>query len=886
MVTLPAFSLGRSDDYSLARPLHFVSHENYDGHNHGHRQHPNPPSHELPASLLTDEARDMAQRAADTASIPQKRLVIPDPVAFRYLGDDPIVNIIESCTTLEGYELYLVEQWACSRKSASTVIASYTGDAKSTVVVGVISVPADEASWSLRLKMFFREVQQFQARPRETSLGDLITTNLSSFPSTLTPILVPDGDIRSYQKMFIVNENLKRLGCSGRAGLTLDEPAPAVQAKFCSMYRVHEQINFMEAAIELVRLCQMALVVFGQLNPIFSDGLLCDITEVAISNWWADIGVEYYNMEPSDGILGPMTISALLGLLMGARNRLNSFGAAVSKDAFDIENTMRGVSHFQKCQKMERTGLLDRQTLLKLQSATAKAAANEGWAVQRAVKSTVAEIGGKRGELVMGIVSRDKGGISEVETLDIEKFIGFAYGELPKWLWHGKARRSATESSHEKHAEIGSALMAAKEQQEIFQMASQRSSSIPISDYADSNNGKEELHGVPSQTAISGPFLTTSISQENANEKGEKKTRFRSVTERMSDARSGLGRIKDAVGGSRRVPKPGRDDYCDVPSSPVVYYATGPNGGPIKAYNWNRPPESCPTPSHQEKDLEQTTIQLPLHNDSDAPPDKVLGGTYSESLPGDVDARDIKGSPYLLASTTGVRDIHEQWLGEDEAVNLCMKRLQRRRSFHTTKEWPPLHDARWPRRASFSDAANAVLRWEDIAPMVDIFHPSSQAFSLFELAQVFYGNVQSIKRDLEPWAQDQFVAFGNLEDTFIHKDQDLRVLRDRLVEAHENMALSTSSLMTKERSTLSEEIKELETLFARLDYEVQGLAGKVADVEDGVEVFERQVNRLEEKAEELRTQLETESWIHWLVRTVTGIGTGPNILQEVDRRMT
>ncbi|KAL1894060.1 hypothetical protein Cpir12675_003844 [Ceratocystis pirilliformis] len=827
----------------------------------------------------------MAQRVTEAASVPQKRLVIPDPVALRYLGEDPLVHIVESRTTLEGYELYLVEQWACSRKSASTVIASYTGDAKSTIVVGVISVPEDQTFWSLRLKMFFREVQQHHARPRDTPLGDLITTNLSSFPSALTTILVPNGDIKSYQKMFIVNENLKRLGCSGRAGLTLDEPAPAAQAKFCSMYRVHEQINFLEAAIELVRLCQMALIVFGQLNTIFSDGLLCDMTEAAISNWWTDIGVEYYNMEPSDGILGPMTVSALLGLLMGARNRLNSYGAAVSKDAFEIESTMRGVSHFQKYQKMERTGVLDRETLLKLQSATAKAAANEGWAVQRAVKSTVAEIGGKRGELVMGIVSgRDKGGISEVETLDIEKFVGYAYGELPKWLWQGKTRRSTAESSHEKHTEIGSALMAAKEQQEILSMATQRASSIPVSEYADSNNGKEDLYGVPPQSTMSGTFLTSTISQDSPIDKGEKKTRFKSVTERMSDARSGLGRIKDAVGGSRRVAKSGRDDCSDVPSSPMAYHATGTNG-PFKTSAWNKTPEFYAAHSHREKDLERMTSHMPIHIGAEATPDKALSAGFSESLPGDSsDAKDSKDPMFIATSLTGINDARDHWLAEDEPVNLCMQRLQRRYSFHSTQERPAYNDARWSRRASFSDAADAVLRWEEIVPMFDVFHTSAQEFSLFELARVFCSDAQKIKYDLEPWAQQQFAALGNVEERFIRENQEILALHNRVSDGYDNMALSSGEIMAKQRTAFTEEIKEIETLFARLDYEIQGLTGKVADVEEGVEVFERQVSRLEEKAEELRIQLETESWIHWLVRTVTGIGTGPNILQAVDQK--
>ena len=59
---------------------------------------------------------------------------------------------------------------------------------------------------------------------------------------------------------------------------------------------------------------------------------------------------------------------------------------------------------------------------------------------------------------------------------------------------------------------------------------------------------------------------------------------------------------------------------------------------------------------------------------------------------------------------------------------------------------------------------------------------------------------------------------------------------------------------------------------------------KVGDVEDGVLNFELQVQEVEKRADELRSQLETESWLHWFVRTLTGVGTGPQILRESRRQ--
>jgi hypothetical protein len=372
-----------------------------------------------------------------------QRLVFSDPVAFRYLEEDPATVVLERRRRLQGYQIYLVEQWACSRTHPTFIIATYTGDISHSILVGVLSVPRDESTWSSRLKVYFKAMSEYHAREKETSLGTLMVTNLSGFPSSLTVISVPDGDVRKHRDDFIVNEDLKRLGCAGRAGLNLQTPQPSTIAKFHHLYRTSESVPLYTAVMDLVKLCQVSLSLYGKLAPAYADGLLCDITEKSINDWWSDIGTFVYNIEPSDGILGPSTVSALVGLLMGAYNRLKAFGAPVGKDVFDIPSTKRAISHFQKSQRMDRSRRLDRQTLMKLHKVTAKAASGEGWTVPKAVKSTVAELSGKGGEMVMGIVGgREKAGIAEVETLDIERLSQLVTGSKARWLWQGKAARS------------------------------------------------------------------------------------------------------------------------------------------------------------------------------------------------------------------------------------------------------------------------------------------------------------------------------------------------------------------------------------------------------------------------------------------------------------
>ncbi|KAJ5543463.1 hypothetical protein N7535_005887 [Penicillium sp. DV-2018c] len=456
-----------------------------------------------------------------------QRLVFTDAVAFRYLEEDPSTVVLQRRETLQGYEIYVVEQWACSRVHPTFIITTYTGDPSHTVVVGVLSVPTNEGSWSPRLRMYFDGMKQCHAKRKETPLGTIMVTDLGSFPSALSLIPIPDGDVRKHREDFFVNEDLKRLGCAGRAGLKLQPPSAATKAKFHQLYRTSEIVPLYIAVMELVKQCQIALMVFDKLAPEYVDGLLCDVTEAAINDWWTDIGTDLYNIEPSDSGLGPTSVAALLGTLLGARNRLHAYGAPVGKDAFDIPNLKRGIGSFQKSQKMKRTRRLDRHTLDRLHRATAKAANAEGWT--DAVKSTMAELSGQGGEMVMGMVrGRDKGGIADIETLDLDTFVQCCNGERAKYLWLGKPRKSGFEDGFSRgHLPE---MMLPTDEQGGYAWASRKKHSA------------EDMHVERTSSGLDRSWKMPEAAVE------EKDNRKRGVSGRVSDARAGLGRFKDAVG--------------------------------------------------------------------------------------------------------------------------------------------------------------------------------------------------------------------------------------------------------------------------------------------------------------------------------------------------
>ncbi|KAI1378765.1 hypothetical protein F4677DRAFT_378575 [Hypoxylon crocopeplum] len=844
--------------------------------------------------------------APTPSPVPQRRhVVIPDPVAFRYLEEDPCVTVVERRQELQGYELYLVEQWACSRRSPTLVIVTYTGDEKHFVVVGVLAVPADEKAWSSKLRLYFNVIQQYHARPKDTNLGELIVTNLSNFPSALTVIPVPDGDIKQHRNEFIVNEDLKRLGCSGRSGMTLSEPTGAARAKFYQLYKTTDKIPFSDAVIELVKLCQVALLLFGKLEHVYIDGLLCDITENAIGDWWTEFGAEYYNMEPTDGVLGPTTVVALLGLLMGARNRLSYFGAPVPKDVFEISTMKRGIAYFQKYQKLDRTYQLDRQTMHKLHAATAKAAAGEGWGVQKAVKSTVTEIGGKRGEIVLGMVSgRDKGGIGDIETLDLDRFISLASGERAKWLWLGKPKRS-TADNHERPSmtDRGNILFGKEELSSQLKKAH----TVPLEEVTETRR-REDTPGVYSTPA---PGSAVSI-VDGPGEKDALRRGFKSVAR---DARSGLGRIKDAVysGGGLRshTSRPSKDESSETTisgprssvltdSSAGIVASPSPGPGQVgRAFTWRNKPEEYLNGVRREREIESAPALVAVLGSEGA-----LTSREPRSIPyasGDLQ-KPINGEIKRIPNGVGMRnevaaavessaadsviaenDLQGPFIDAEQQFSTVLSSLYRRHSIggSRARERSSLNEDRWARRLSFGDAEEAVLRWEEVTDLenedLEKMIMSDKHSYLTELARSLYVNILDVKQSIEPWVDAKIKSIEDMDDHYARQQEELQALYYQNTDEYHNAKQNSQETIAEQRAHITEALKEVEIQAAKLEYEINALVSRVQDVEDGVSQFEVQVDDVEHRADELKKHLETESWLHWAVRTLTGIGTGPNI---------
>lgn len=810
--------------------------------------------------------------------------------------------MLERRAKLDGYEVYIVEQWACSRVDPTFVITTFTGMPHQTVIVGVLSVPTSDNEWSPRLRVYLKAISKFHARRKETPLGILMVTNLSGFPSALNVIAVPKGDVRSHREDFIVNEDLKRLGCSGRAGMSLTSPVGATETKFLQLYRTSESIPLRSAVIELIKLCQVALVMFTKLAPEYADGLLCDVTERAINDWWTEVGMDYFNVEPSDGILGPTTVAALLGMLLGSRNRLNAYGAPVSKDVFDLKATKRGIAYFQKSLKIPKTRRLDRQTLSRLHRATSKAANSEGWAVPRAVKSTVAELSGKGGEMVMGMVgARDRAGIAEVETLDIGNFVQAVSGERCKWLWHGKPRKGHS-------GDLVGALTG--EDEMVF-------SRDEAGGYMWSSRKRDSVaeQGSATRGSLDHLYLQPSQGSQNSLETLEKDQAFRknvlkSVTGKMSDARSGLGRFKDAVGipGLRgHHHKDSRDDSIPSHAAAKGRYSQGhtdrstpqqsPKNGTCPRAETKAPRRSGDYASHDVVLLSPVTHGLP-RSDTELSRNSIpYGDTDVGEIP---DVQPNTSSNQAHVSNTGQQDPdHEasntrdkilknnlqtvrrsDVRGNRDAVNLlaqssllAMRSTQSlcQISQEATFDNPR---TRWPRHLSFSVMDDVVLEIGENTHLAgsanDLTQPelaSSNELYLSLKAGSMFTKLQQLELRDRFWVGYGVRLIEDLNQSTTRDQQDLDTTYHQKFGEQVDLEKATMKLVTEERAKLAEALKDIELLGAKLEYELNELRSKVEDVEDGVTEFNRQVQELEIRARALKNEERVvEGWSTWLFK--------------------
>ncbi|CAI2162618.1 6976_t:CDS:10 [Funneliformis geosporum] len=341
-------------------------------------------------------------------------------------GDGVQVNEEE---ILEGYQLYIVEQWACDiiQRPYNTVIV-FTGDPTHQVKACVINIEDKIDPYPAQLTNLFNTLEQDNVNRIESDRGTIFVTNLSTFPSSLNIILVPDGDYEAIKLDFFLNLNLRKIGCSGRSALSLKPPTDTQKDKFLQTYTISDQIPFTYAVLELVKLVQISLYIFGLFPLEYTDGLLFDSTEMALKDFR---NIYCPELEIRDNLLDPTLVANILRKVVSIRNKLNYLGYQVGKDPFsDTDLFLNGVTSFQKNAKnIECTRNLNPVTIKKIYEAHNRSRNSDAIKVHKVLLSKFDDMSKSTGSSSTTI---------DIETCNLEEFGKYVNIERLKYLWRGK----------------------------------------------------------------------------------------------------------------------------------------------------------------------------------------------------------------------------------------------------------------------------------------------------------------------------------------------------------------------------------------------------------------------------------------------------------------
>ncbi|KAJ3741121.1 hypothetical protein DFH05DRAFT_305490 [Lentinula detonsa] len=251
-------------------------------------------------------------------------------------------NATQEGILLEGYQMYAVDKWVLDRQQVPILVV-HTGDAAHKITVSALSPPS-QTDWDTVLAWLKRHAN---AKPKETPYGSLLVTSLAQFRSDFTIVQIPDGNLESAKPQLFTNINLLRMGCSGRSGLTLEEPSDTTKDRFISTYFLPDNhltgaekasSLFNDTVLELVKLVQVSLHIFGYYKPSSFDGLLCDFTVEALRLWVNEIGGQLVEgLDSMERTADPSTVASLLSLVLAVRNRLVGLSGStnvIPKDPF------------------------------------------------------------------------------------------------------------------------------------------------------------------------------------------------------------------------------------------------------------------------------------------------------------------------------------------------------------------------------------------------------------------------------------------------------------------------------------------------------------------------------------------------------------------------
>ncbi|KAL3232370.1 Protein STB6 [Nakaseomyces bracarensis] len=413
--------------------------------------------------------------------------IFPDCRALYKLNLKNYKDLNYSEVQLEGFDIYIVEQWAAVRK-LSTLITTYTGNSQDSVFAVRVLLPRATELWPPKFKEYHDKILKFSA-PMVIDMGIVFVTELSSIASNLNILHVESGDQREAWKNFKVNYDLKKLKCGGRSALLLRGPSSTAVTKFSQLFKIsidnfpkdadgnvlskgdssknnddyemehshekrshglhlrptksHSEPVIYCPVIELITLIQISLHYFDLFeNTAYKDGLLCEDTVRAIDLWWDRYGKIYLGVErpKNEAVIGPTTVAALFSFVLCCFFKLLIEDCiSSSKDPFEEEDFYTAIFAFQKKHNLTREGErvhFDPMSVQKLFNVTNRETNRDLFKFKKVVKSAVYDIKGNGNFIQLS---------NDVLTTDLDHLVKNVYCGSLGSLWKSKnGRRDST----------------------------------------------------------------------------------------------------------------------------------------------------------------------------------------------------------------------------------------------------------------------------------------------------------------------------------------------------------------------------------------------------------------------------------------------------------
>lgn len=346
----------------------------------------------------------------------------------------------------------------------------------------------------------------------------------------------------------------------------------------------------------------------------------------------------------------------------------------------------------------------------------------------------------------------------------------------------------------------------------------------------------------------------------------------KSVTTKVSDARAGLSRIRDAVGlrGSKSKPSPELSENFNSPgisasAQDTTEYPTAPHPKtpPIVRsvsgdVSLKQSIPSSPKEAHSPKRKEQSDKNQ-------------IGLTKAEEkVPSKSRQPDLK--PQRVIKHQLHRPSSSEALSKPIQIQADPNACQPRRfSFSLVEEsvltWTPV----WAHHQDSSDVDQTVPNRQK--SLVDpLFVELSHENLLWTQLQRQLAQTKELENNTIPWVNEQT---KNMETIRYEYQQNL----DELVALYHEKTSDFTELegvATKLASGdgyLFDEIKQIELLSAKLDYELKGLESRVEDVLMGLEDYEKRIQGVEARIHNIigdEDYRNSQSWFHWLVSWLWG----------------